>query len=175
MHEIADTFRLSSGRAGTLYRIRRDMIPDYYLLAFPKNEGEPCPADLSEMLAFGMARAQALANDRIGDTGAYSVLYSGYSARREHGWLVHIVLLTGRWKKAWLDLVLAGKNALQALGSTATMLLVSRDEHRALECFASRARNSARDQNVFAFAVRVRRGPSRIPHVTTHRRVPLAT
>jgi hypothetical protein len=116
MHEVADTFRLSSGRACTLYRIRRDMIPDYYLLAFPKNEGEPCPADLSEMLAFGMARAQALANDRIGDPGAYSVLYSGYSARREHGWHVHIVLLTGRWKKAWLYLVLAGKNALQALG-----------------------------------------------------------
>jgi hypothetical protein len=92
------------------------MIPDYYLLAFPKNEGEPCPADLSEMLAFGMARAQALANDRIGDPGAYSVLYSGNSARREQGWHVHIVILTGRWKKAWLYLVLAGKNALQALG-----------------------------------------------------------
>jgi hypothetical protein len=116
MHEIADTFALSSGQRCTLYRIRLDMIPDYYLLSFPKNAGEPSPADLSEMLVQGMTRAQSLALDRVGDRGAYSILYSGYSARREQGWHVHIVLLTGRWKKAWLYLVLAGKNALQAMG-----------------------------------------------------------
>jgi len=116
MHEIADTFGLSSGQSCTLYRIRRDMIPDYYLLSFPRDAGEPSPADLSEMLVLGMTRAQALARERVGDPGAYSVLYSGYSARREQGWHVHIVLLTGRWKKAWLYLVLAGKNALQAIG-----------------------------------------------------------
>jgi hypothetical protein len=116
MHEIADTFALSSGRLCTLYRIRRDMIPDYYLLSFPRDAGEPSPTDLSEMLVLGMTRAQSLARKRVGDPGAYSVLYSGYSARREQGWHVHIVLLTGRWKKAWLYLVLAGKNALQAVG-----------------------------------------------------------
>ena len=38
------------------------------------------------------------------------------SLTRERGWHIHIVLLTGRWKKAWLYLVLAGKNALQAMG-----------------------------------------------------------
>jgi hypothetical protein len=116
MHEIADVFSLSSGRVCTLYRIRRDLIPDYYLLSFPKEEGEPAAEDLSEMLTLGMQRAQLLALKRVGDGGAYSVLYSGYSARREKGWHVHIVLLTGRWRKAWLYLVLAGKNALQALG-----------------------------------------------------------
>jgi hypothetical protein len=61
MHEIADTFGLSSGLSCTLYRIRRDMIPDYYLLSFPRDAGEPSPADLSEMLVLGMTRAQALA------------------------------------------------------------------------------------------------------------------
>ena len=116
MHEVADTFALSSVQRCTLYRIRLDMIPDYYLLSFPKDAGEPSPFDLSEMLVLGMTRAQSLALDRVGDAGAYSILYSGYSARREQGWHVHIVLLTGRWKKAWLYLVLAGKNALQALG-----------------------------------------------------------
>jgi hypothetical protein len=116
MHEVADTFALSSGQRCTLYRIRLDMIPDYYLLSFPRDAGEPSPLDLSEMLVLGMARAQSLARARVGDSGAYSVLYSGYSARREQGWHIHIVLLTGRWKKAWLYLVLAGKNALQALG-----------------------------------------------------------
>lgn len=92
------------------------MIPDYYLLSFPRDAGEPSPIDLSEMLVLGMSRAQSLARERVGDPGAYSILYSGYSARREQGWHVHIVLLTGRWKKAWLYLVLAGKNALQAAG-----------------------------------------------------------
>jgi hypothetical protein len=29
---------------------------------------------------------------------------------------LHIVLLSGRWKKAWLYLMLSGKNLLQALG-----------------------------------------------------------
>jgi hypothetical protein len=116
MHEIADKFELSSGRQCTLYRIRRDMIPDYYLLSFPNDAGEPSPIDLSEMLMLGMARAESLARDRIGDPGAFSLPYSGYSARRERGWHIHIVLLTGRWKKALLYLVLAGKNALQAAG-----------------------------------------------------------
>ena len=50
MHEVAATLVLSSGRSCTLYRIRRDMIPDCYLLSFPRDEGEPSPADLSEML-----------------------------------------------------------------------------------------------------------------------------
>lgn len=68
------------------------------------------------MLVLGMTRAQSLALARVGDSQAYSVLYSGYSARREQGWHIHIILLTGRWKKAWLYLVLAGKNVLQALG-----------------------------------------------------------
>src|SRR5262245_10031997 len=116
MHDVVNSFVLGSGRKCTLYRIRRDMIPDYYLLTFPRDAGEPAPADLAEMLTIGMTQAQSLAIARVGDPGAYSILYSGYSARREHGWHIHIVLLTGRWKKAWLYLVLSGKNLLQALG-----------------------------------------------------------
>lgn len=116
MHDVVNSFVLGSGRTCTLFRIRRDLIPDYYLLAFPRDEGEPAPADLAEMLTTGMTHAQSMAMTRIGDPGAYSILYSGYSARRERGWHIHIILLSGRWKKAWLYVVLAGKNALQALG-----------------------------------------------------------
>jgi hypothetical protein len=115
MHEITERAVLSSGRSCTLYRIQRGLIPDYYVLTFPRTDGEPPPADLTEMLLLGMTHAQRLARERVGDSGAYSLLYSGYSARRERGWHIHIVLLTGRWRKAWLYLVLAGKNALQAL------------------------------------------------------------
>lgn len=115
-HDLEETISLASGNDCTLLRIRNDFIPDYYLLTFPKSAGEPTPAELAEMLAIGMTRAQSLALKRIGDRGAFSVLYSGYSARREVGWHVHIILLNGRWKKAWLYFVLAGKNLLQALG-----------------------------------------------------------
>jgi hypothetical protein len=41
MHDAVDSFVLGSGRKCTLYRIRRDMIPDYYLLTFPRDAGEP--------------------------------------------------------------------------------------------------------------------------------------
>jgi len=56
MHKIADQFILSSGRCCALYRIQRDLIPDYYLLTFPRSDGEPPPADLAEMLVLGSVR-----------------------------------------------------------------------------------------------------------------------
>jgi len=52
----------------------------------------------------------------LGDPEAFSILYSGYSSRREKGWHIHIVLLGNRWKKSWLYLVLTFKNLLQAFG-----------------------------------------------------------
>lgn len=109
-------FELLSGGVCTLYRVRGDLIPHYYLLAFPKNQGEPGNEQVNEMLTIGIERAKHLANEILGDKEAYTMLYSGYSARREKGWHVHIVLLGNRWQKAWLYLVLAGKNILQAMG-----------------------------------------------------------
>ena len=67
------------------------------------------------MLSAALEHARRLALDAVGDEEAYGVIYSGYSVRREKGWHVHIVLLGNRWRKAWLYLVLAGKNLLQAL------------------------------------------------------------
>jgi hypothetical protein len=68
------------------------------------------------MLTLGTSYAQKLATELVGDPEAFSILYSGYSARREQGWHIHIVLLGNRWKKAWLYMVLSGKNLAQALG-----------------------------------------------------------
>lgn len=99
-----------------LIRIERDLIPDYYVLAFPASQGEPGPAEVREMLNHGLEQADQLAKRHTGDGQAYSLLYSGYSARREKGWHVHVVLLGNRWRKVWLYLVLCGKNLLQALG-----------------------------------------------------------
>jgi hypothetical protein len=110
------TFSLPGGNSCSLYRIRRDLIPNYYLLAFPVTQGEPSPDEVTAMLQIGVQQARDLAYAELGDREAFSMLYSGYSARREKGWHVHIVLLGNRWRKAWLYLVLCGKNLLQALG-----------------------------------------------------------
>ena len=110
-----DDFKLSSGNTCSLIRIRNDLIPNYYLLAFPKTQGEPSAAEVTEMISTGILQGQALAMESVGDSEAFTVLYSGYSARREKGWHIHIVLLGNRWKKAWLYFILAGKNLLQAI------------------------------------------------------------
>ena len=112
--ELTETMPLKSGRSCSLLRIRNEFIPNYYVMTFSERQGEPSPEELSEMLCLGMSRAQKLAYDYVGDKEAYSVLYSGYSSRREKGWHVHIVLLGNRWRKAWLYLMLSGKNLLQA-------------------------------------------------------------
>ncbi|QEY11017.1 hypothetical protein [Cellvibrio sp. KY-YJ-3] len=109
-------FQLASGNKCTLHPINNDLIPNYYVLAFPKTQGQPIATEITEMLNIGTSYAQKLAFDVLGDAEAFTVLYSGYSSRREKGWHVHIVLLGSRWKKAWLYLVLAGKNVVQALG-----------------------------------------------------------
>ncbi len=107
---------LDTGNICQLLRIRRDLIPNYYLLAFPKSQGEPSAEEISEMLTLGTSHAQKLALELLNDAEAFTILYSGYSARREKGWHVHIVLLGNRWKKAWLYTVLSGKNLVQAIG-----------------------------------------------------------
>lgn len=113
--EDIDSLALSSGHVCQLVRIRNELIPKYFLLAFPKSQGQPTADELSEMLFFGIERARALAREYVGDEEAYGLIYSGYSARREKGWHLHIMLLGNRWRKAWLYFVLAGKNLLQAL------------------------------------------------------------
>ena len=113
---IKHSLRLASGKLCELYSIRRSLIPNYYLLVFPKTQGQPSAMEVSEMLVYGTDKAQNLAMDVLGDPEAFTILYSGYSSRREKGWHVHIVLLGNRWKKAWLYFMLAGKNGLQAMG-----------------------------------------------------------
>lgn len=115
-NEVIEEFKLASGVTCQLLKIRNDIISNYYLLCFPKTAGEPSDKDVTEMLTLGVKFAQNISFELLSDREAFSVLYSGYSARREKGWHVHIVLLGNRWKKAWLYAVLARKNLLQAFG-----------------------------------------------------------
>ncbi len=112
---IYKDLRLSSGNACQILRIRNGWIPRYYLLSFAKSQGEPTTDEIVEMLTLGVEQAKHLAQQANGDPEAFGLIYSGYSARREKGWHVHIILLGNRWRKAWLYSVLAGKNLLQAL------------------------------------------------------------
>jgi hypothetical protein len=70
--------------------------------------------EVSAILMLGTSHAQKLAEDFVGDPEAFTVLYSGYGARREKGWHVHIDLLGNRWKKAWFYMILSGNNLVQA-------------------------------------------------------------
>lgn len=111
-----ESYGLSSGYQCKLMHIRKELIPNYYVLAFPITQGEPSPNDVTEMIIIGISHAKKLATDFIGDPEAFSILYSGYSSRREKGWHIHIIILGNRWKKAWLYMMLSGKNVVQALG-----------------------------------------------------------
>jgi len=113
---VIEKLNLPNGRHCRLHRITNGLIPDYFLLSFPKEYGEPSAIELSEIIKFGINRARQLAKERTSDPEAYTLVYSGYSARREKGWHVHIFLLGNRWKKARLYLILALKNLAQALG-----------------------------------------------------------
>lgn len=113
--QVCRDLRLSSGNACQIQRIRNGWIPRYYLLSLVKSQGEPTTDEVVEMLTLGVEQAKQLAQQAIGDPEAFGLIYSGYSARREKGWHVHIILLGNRWRKAWLYFVLAGKNLLQVL------------------------------------------------------------
>jgi len=113
---IVKECQLRSGSSCQLHQIRNDVIPNYYLVSFPKAFGEPSAEDLREILLFGINEARELANALTADPEAYTLVYSGYSARREKGWHVHIFLLGNRWKKAWLYFMLSLKNLAQGLG-----------------------------------------------------------
>ena len=61
--DLYNQFELSSGNYCRLLRIRKDFIPNYYILAFPKTQGEPSPQEVSEMLKLGTFHAQKLAKE----------------------------------------------------------------------------------------------------------------
>jgi hypothetical protein len=106
---------LQSGRCCELIPVRVPLLRHYTAVCF--RHGEPTDAEASEMytIATRLGREESLA--RFGLRDAYTVIYSGHAACRARGWHLHLVLLRTRWAKAWLYVVLAGKNLLQALGA----------------------------------------------------------
>jgi len=116
MAKLVENFHLSSGNSYQLIQINKLSIPNYHILAYPLSQGQPNAMELAELLKNGVNHAKDLALRLTGDRDAYTLIYSGYSARRRKGWHVHIVILGTRWRKARLYAVLSIKNILQALG-----------------------------------------------------------
>lgn len=116
LKRVVEKFNLSSGNLCQLLKIEKELIPNYFLLIFPKHQGEPSPQEVSEMITIGIACAKKVSLEILGNSEAFSVIYSGYSSRREKGWHIHIILLGSRWRKTWLYLILASKNLMQAIG-----------------------------------------------------------
>jgi hypothetical protein len=107
-------FTLVSGRACELAPVRNVFLRHYYVMRFPV--GEPTSSEASEMFALAAGAGSAMSDSFLGRPGAYTLIYSGHAARRAAGWHLHVVLLPTRLAKAWLYLVLGGKNMLQWLG-----------------------------------------------------------
>jgi len=107
-----ETIPLSSGGACLFCRVETPFLPHYFVLTF---QGEPSRSDEEEMLRIALRQGRAMANECAGKPDAYTIIHSGPSARRAQVWHVHVVVIRNRWEKAWLYLVLSGKNLLQAL------------------------------------------------------------
>jgi len=115
MIKIKSSIQLKSGSICEIIKVEGQYIPDYFLVSFPVTQGEPNANEVSEMISIGICQARKISFKLLEDKEAFSVLYSGYSARRAKGWHIHIIILGNRWKKAWLYFVLTSKNILQAL------------------------------------------------------------
>lgn len=63
--DLGKDFELSSGNSCQLLRVRKGLIPNYCILAFPKTQGEPNPEEVSEMLTLGTSHAQKLAEEFV--------------------------------------------------------------------------------------------------------------
>ena len=112
---LSKEHRLSSGKTCLIRSVRNTLLSNYFVLAYPKDQGEPNAHEITELMRVGIEEARALAQGHVGNEEAFTVFYSGHSSRREKGWHMHIFLLGSRWRKAWLYLVLSSKNLLQWL------------------------------------------------------------
>lgn len=105
---------LSSGRHGSLARIAVPLLRNYFVLAFP--HGEPVEGEETELFHQALNAGRMLSLIHAGKPDAFLLIHSGHATRRAMGWHLHVVVLNHRWEKAWLYLVLGGKNVLQAIG-----------------------------------------------------------
>jgi hypothetical protein len=107
-------FKLTTGAMCQLTRARHLLLPNYFVLSFPHRE--PDATEETELLARTLVCARELSLAIAEKQEAFTVIYSGHSTRRTMGWHAHIIVLANRRQKAWLYIVLAGKNLLQAIG-----------------------------------------------------------
>jgi hypothetical protein len=106
---------LKSGRICTLTQVPTLWLKRYYVLTCG-GSGDPTASESSELLTLALREAQRLALEQVADSGRYTLIFSGPKSRRRAGSHVHILLSISRLEKAWLYIVLAGKNLIQALG-----------------------------------------------------------
>ena len=107
-------FVLRSGLLGELRRVPIPLLRHYYVVHC--HGAEPSPAEAAELFTLATRAAAHLAAREVGRPDAYTLIYSGHASRRAAGWHLHVLLVPNRLSKAWLYLVLAGKNLLQSFG-----------------------------------------------------------
>ncbi len=65
---------LASGQSCELSPIRNDLIPNYYLLAFPMTQDQPSASEVTVMLNLGIDHARDLSRQLLGDPEAFTIL-----------------------------------------------------------------------------------------------------
>jgi len=107
---------LATGRVCLLSAPRVPLLRHYFVLTFQRDQGEPGESEIVEMFGIALQEGRRLGREKLGNEESFVIIYSGRANRRAAGWHIHIVLVNGRWHKAWLYFVLWGKNVLQAIG-----------------------------------------------------------
>jgi len=88
------------------------LLKHHFVLAAPF---EPTGSESLERFSAGLQLASERSLAITGRPDAFTVIFSGHAARRTLGWHLHVVVLPGRFEKAWFYFVLCGKNILQAI------------------------------------------------------------
>jgi hypothetical protein len=107
------TTTLSSGRLCTFDKVPMLLLAHYFVLTFPH---EPSDEEVSELFTVGLRCGRERSVALAGKPDAFVLIHSGHATRRSQGWHLHVVVVRSRLEKAWLYLLLGGKNVLQVFG-----------------------------------------------------------
>ena len=89
-------------------------LPHCYVLCHETARAPACATERADIFGFFLSQAQHLANEAVGDSEAFLLVYGGASVRKRAGLHAHLFIVQSRWQKALAYSVLATRNILLA-------------------------------------------------------------
>lgn len=99
-----------------LVRYRLPGLPHCYVMCHAPM-APPDVAGRAALMTFFLAQASRLALDALGDDQAFVLVHNGAAIRKRANWHLHLFVVRRRWQKAWVYVILALKNAAQAIST----------------------------------------------------------